>query len=134
MLFVVFERRHRDALVPLHLFALATFTAANAVTLLVYGALGAWCSSWCCSCRWSPGGRRSLAGLATLPVTLVMLLLSSRAGALAARIGPRLPMSVGRSLCGAGLLLRRVGAARYLLDVLPGVALFALGLVPRWRR
>ena len=71
------------------------------------------------------------AGLATVPLTLVMLALSSRAGALAARIGPRLPLSVGPVVCAAGtLLLRRVGEGTdYLTGVLPGMVLFALGLV-----
>jgi hypothetical protein len=60
-----------------------------------------------------------------------MLLLSSRTGALAARVGPRLPLSLGPVLCGAGtLLLRRVGVGtNYVTGVLPGVVVFALGLV-----
>ena len=70
------------------------------------------------------------AGSALLPVTVIMLLLSSRSGALAARIGPRLQMSVGPLVSASGiLLLARIGAdASYVLDVLPGVALFGLGL------
>ena len=66
------------------------------------------------------------AGLATVPLTLVMLLLSSRSGALAARIGPRLPLSVGPVLCGVGtLVLRGVDAdTGYLTGVLPGVLVF----------
>ena len=69
-------------------------------------------------------------GLATLPFTILMLLLSARSGALAARIGPRIQLTVGPILAAVGLLLLRgVGAnANYLTDVLPGVLLFALGL------
>jgi hypothetical protein len=76
---------------------------------------------------WSP----LEAGLSTLPLTLVMLLLSSRSGALAARIGPWLPLSVGPLLGGVGaLLLRGVGAGSgYFTGVLPGVLVFASGLV-----
>ena len=53
------------------------------------------------------------AGTALLPVTVLMLLLSARAGALAQRIGPRLPMSLGPLICAAGLLLMlRIGPRR----------------------
>jgi hypothetical protein len=70
------------------------------------------------------------AGLATLPITLVLLALSSRAGALATRIGPRPLMAGGPVLCGAGTwLLRDVGeGSDYWTDVLPGLLLFSLGL------
>jgi hypothetical protein len=71
-----------------------------------------------------------LAGAALLPVTVLMLVLSPRAGELAQRVGPRLPMTVDTLLSAAGvLLLARVDAdASYLVDVLPGVSLFGLGL------
>jgi Na+/melibiose symporter-like transporter len=71
-----------------------------------------------------------VSGTALLPVTILMLLLSSRAGALAQRIGPRRPMTVGLILAAAGmLLLTRIGPhASYVRDVLPAVTLFALGL------
>ena len=70
------------------------------------------------------------AGTALLPMTLLMLLLSSRAGMLAQRIGPRLPMTLGPLVCAAGMLLfLRVGEdASYVTDVLPGVVVFGLGL------
>jgi EmrB/QacA subfamily drug resistance transporter len=130
-LFVVFERRHPDALVPMHLFASRTFSVVNVLTLLVYGALGAMTFFLVLQLQvvtgWSPLG----AGLATVPLTLVMLALSSRAGAFAARVGPRLPLTVGPVLCALGtLLLRRVGAdTGYVTGVLPGVLVFASGLV-----
>jgi EmrB/QacA subfamily drug resistance transporter len=130
-LFVVFERVHHDALVPMHLFRSRTFSVANVLTVLVYGALGSMTFFLVLQLQvvtgWSPLG----AGLATLPLTLVMLLLSSRSGALAARIGPRLPLSVGPVLCGVGtLLLRGVGEGTgYFTGVLPGMLVFAVGLV-----
>jgi MFS family permease len=70
------------------------------------------------------------AGIALLPVTALMLLLSARAGALAERIGPRLPMTAGPAVCAAGLLLLSgIGAdASYPKDVLPGVLVLGLGL------
>jgi MFS family permease len=59
-----------------------------------------------------------------------MLLLSARAGALAERIGPRLPMSVGPLLAAMGFLLtlRISRGASYLVDVLPAVVVLGLGL------
>jgi hypothetical protein len=70
------------------------------------------------------------AGAALLPITLLMLTLSARAGGLAQRIGPRLPMTVGPLLVATGfLLMRRVGpGASYLTDVLPAVVVIGLGL------
>ncbi len=131
VLFVVFERRHHDALVPMHLFGSRTFSVANVLTLLVYGALGAMLFFLVLQLQvvtgWSPLG----AGLSTVPLTLVMLVFSSRSGALAARIGPRVQLSVGPVLCGLGaLLLRQVGEdTGYLTGVLPGMLVFSSGLV-----
>ena len=71
------------------------------MTLLVYGALGAMLFFLVLQLQVVVGYTPLEAGLATMPMTLVMLLLSSRSGALAARIGPRLQMSVGLLVCGA---------------------------------
>jgi predicted MFS family arabinose efflux permease len=131
VLFVVFERRQHDALVPMHLFRSRTFSVANLLTLLVYGALGAMLFFLVLQLQVVTGWSPLAAGLATLPLTVVMLLLSSRAGALAARLGPRLPLSVGPLLCGLGtLLLRQVDRdTGYLTGVLPGMLVFSAGLV-----
>ena len=131
VLFVGYERRHRDALVPMHLFGSRTFSVANLLTLLVYGALGAMLFFLVLQLQVVTGWSPLAAGLSTVPLTLVMLLLSSRSGALAARIGPRLPLSVGPVLCGVGtLVLRRVdGDTSYLTGVLPGMLVFSAGLV-----
>jgi len=131
VLFVAYERRHHDALVPMHLFRSRTFSVANLLTLLVYGALGAMLFFLVLQLQVVTGWSPLAAGLATVPLTVVMLLLSSRAGALAARAGPRLPLSVGPVLCGIGVLaLRRVDEdTGYLTGVLPGMLVFAAGLV-----
>ena len=69
-------------------------------------------------------------GLALLPLTLVMLVFSARSGQLSARIGPRLQMTVGPLLIGAGMLLftRVHGSGDYLTQVLPAVLVLGLGL------
>jgi EmrB/QacA subfamily drug resistance transporter len=131
VLFVVFERRHHDALVPMHLFRSRTFAVTNLLTLLVYGALGAMTFFLVLQLQVVSGWSPLEAGLATVPITLVMLAFSSRAGALASRIGPRLPLSAGPVLCSLGtLLLSRVGeGTEFLTGVLPGMLVFSLGLV-----
>lgn len=130
VLFLVDQRRSTHPVMPLHLFRSRVFSVANAMTLLVYGALGATLFFLTLQLQVSVGYTPLQAGLATLPITIVLLLLSSRAGALAARTGPRTLMSVGPVLCGLGTwLLRDVRAGSgYWLDVLPGLTLFSLGL------
>ena len=126
--FVVVERRSSHALVPLSLFASRVFSAANAMTLLVYGALGAVTVFVVLELQ-AAGWSALRAGLSSLPITVALMLLSSRAAALADRIGPRLQMTVGPVVCAVGaLLLLRVGADAGWLDVLPGMVVFALGL------
>jgi EmrB/QacA subfamily drug resistance transporter len=129
--FVLVERREREPLVPLGLFRDRTFSGANLMTLCTYAALGAMFFVLVLNLQVSAGYGPLQAGLATLPITLVMLLLSARSGALAARIGPRLQLTVGPLIAGTGLLLlSRIDQHHhsYLVDVLPGVVLFALGM------
>ncbi|MFC5952434.1 MFS transporter [Pseudonocardia lutea] len=128
--FVLVEQRSRHPLVPPVLFADRVFTAANVVTLLVYAALGALFLLLVLQLQIVAGYSPVLAGAGLLPVTLVMLLFSARSGALAQRIGPRIPMTVGPILAACGLLLMlRIGPdASWLLDVLPAVLVFAAGL------
>lgn len=128
--FLVVERRSSHPLVPLDLFNSLQFTAANVVTFVVYGAMGGLFFLLVLDLQVVAGFSPLLAGSALLPLTVLMLLLSARAGALAQRIGPRLPMTLGPLLCAAGVLLMlRIGAdASYLVDVLPAVTVFGLGL------
>lgn len=128
--FVVVEARSRSPLVPLELFRNAQFSAANVVTFLVYAALGVIFVLLVLQLQVVAGWSPILAGSAMLPVTLIMLAFSSRAGALAQRIGPRLPMTLGPLLSAGGILwLSTVGAdASYGVDVLAPVVLFGSGL------
>ncbi len=126
--FVVVEERTASPLVPLRLFRSRIFSAANAMTLLVYGALGG-VSLFTVLQLQAAGWSALQAGLTGMPVTLSLLLLSSRAAALSARIGPRVPMTVGPLVCAAGvLLLLGVGEGSTWWSVLPGMTVFALGL------
>lgn len=131
LVFVAVERIKPDPLVPLGLFRDRTFDGTNVMTFLTYAALGAFLFLFVLDLQVAAGYGALAAGLATLPVTVFMLLLSARSGALASRIGPRLQLTVGPLLAAAGLLLTlRIDEHHheYLLDVLPGVIVFGLGL------
>jgi len=134
--FVLVERqrtRHpggTPAMLPLDVFASRQFSSVNIVTFLVYAGLGGVFFLLVLQTQVVAGYSPVKAGLALLPITLVMLAFSARSGALAQRIGPRWPMTAGTLICAVGLLLMlRIGAhASYLTDVLPAVTVFAAGL------
>ncbi|QSR25941.1 MFS transporter [Nocardioides aromaticivorans] len=128
--FVVAERRSPHPMLPLSLFGSRQFSAANGMTLLTYAALGGVLFFLVLQLQTVGGYGALRAGLATLPITVAMVLLAGRGGALAARIGPRLPMTVGPLLCGVGtFLLARVDSdVDYWLDVAVPLTVFGLGL------
>ena len=128
--FVLAEHRATEPMLPPGLFRSRTFSAANAMTLLVYAALGAVLFFLVLQLQTVGGYGALAAGVATLPITVCMLFLAARGGALATRIGPRLPMTLGPLVMAVGtLLLLRVGAdPTYWADVLPGLTVFGLGL------
>jgi EmrB/QacA subfamily drug resistance transporter len=128
--FVLAERRSAHPMLPPRLFANPQFGAANAVTFVVYAALGGVFFLLVVDLQVVSGFSPLAAGAALLPVTGLMLVLSARAGALSARIGPRLPMSLGPAIAAAGVALTlRLGEdSSYVVDVLPAVALLGLGL------
>lgn len=130
LLFVAVESRTRNPMLPLGLFRNRTFSAANLMTLLVYAAFGATLFFLVLELQTVSGYGALRAGLATLPITVCMLLLAARGGALGSRIGPRIPMTFGPMLMAIGaLLLLRVGpSTSYLVDVLPGLTISGLGL------
>jgi EmrB/QacA subfamily drug resistance transporter len=127
---VLNERRSPAPMLPAGLFANRQFTAANAVTFAVYAALGGLFFLLVVDLQVVAGFSPILAGAALLPVTLLMLVLSARMGALTERIGPRLPMTAGPAIAALGvLLLLRIGpTASYVADVLPAISVFGLGL------
>ncbi|MGO4201064.1 MFS transporter [Rhodococcus sp. TAF43] len=128
--FVLVERHARYPLVPSSLFASRVFVAANLVTFAVYAALGGVFFLLLLQLQIVSGYSPLAAGVASLPITILMLLLSSRAGRWAQVHGPRIPMTVGPLLAAAGLLLMlRIGPdASYPTQVLPAVLVFGLGL------
>jgi EmrB/QacA subfamily drug resistance transporter len=129
-LFVAVEMRAHDPIVPPAIFRSRTFTGTNAVTFFLYGALSSVLFLLGLVLQGPLGYTPLLAGAATMPLTAVMLVLSSRAGQLAERIGPRIPMTVGPVVMSIGLLLmqRIEPGARYVSSTLPAIVVFALGL------
>jgi EmrB/QacA subfamily drug resistance transporter len=128
--FFVVERRSPNPMLPLDIFSSRQFSAANLVTFVVYAALGGFFFLFVAFLQISLGYSPIAAGAATLPVTALMLGLSARAGALAQRIGPRIPLTIGPLVLAVGLLLlTRIGPGdSYVTSVLPAVIVFALGL------
>ena len=128
--FLLVEKRSEMPMVPLGMFADRTFSASNAMTLLVYAALGAVLFFLTLQLQTVSGYGAFLAGIASLPITVCMLFLASRGGELGQRIGPRIPMTVGPIVMGvACVMLLGVGEdVNYWRDVLPGLTVFGLGL------
>lgn len=128
--FLLVERRAESPMLPLGLFLNRQFSAANLVTVVVYAALSGnfflMVAFLQIAMDWSP----LAAGAASLPVTILMLLFSARAGALAQRVGARLPLTLGPLVIAAGLLLMTTiepGDA-YATGVMPSMIVFGIGL------
>ncbi|HEV2775573.1 MAG TPA: MFS transporter [Solirubrobacteraceae bacterium] len=128
--FVNYERHAPDPMLPPAIFASRNFAVGNVVTLAAYAGLGAASFFIAIFLQQVCGYSAFAAGLALLPITLLLIGLSRRFGALAVRVGPRLLMSAGPVVGGTGMLLfTRVDArGDYLTQVLPGTLLFGLGL------
>jgi EmrB/QacA subfamily drug resistance transporter len=130
VLFVVHEARTRHPMLELSLFRIRNFWVANATTLAAYAGLIGGLFFVGLFLQQVSGYTPIQAGLATTPISLILFFLSPRWGKLASGTGPRLPMTVGPIVGGIGLLmLLRIGAdADYLVDVLPAILVFGLGL------
>ncbi|HEX9506472.1 MAG TPA: MFS transporter, partial [Acidimicrobiia bacterium] len=128
--FVVVEMRVADPIVPLALFRSRQFSGANAVTFVVYAALGTTTFLVVVYLQTNLGYSALEAGASLLPITVLMLLFSARSGALAQRIGPRLQMTVGPLVvAGAMLLLARIEpGTTYWETVFPAGVVLGIGL------
>jgi EmrB/QacA subfamily drug resistance transporter len=128
--FLMFERRSPDPMLPLRLFRRHNFSVGNVETFAMYGGLSILFFFLVLFLQQVAGYSALQSGLATLPTTVVMFVLSRRFGALADRLGPRLFMAAGPLVCALGLLLfLRLGQrVNYWTEVLPALMVFALGL------
>jgi EmrB/QacA subfamily drug resistance transporter len=128
--FLVVEHRIANPMLPLRMFAVRQFSATNAVTFVVYGALGGALFLLPVELQIVEGYSPLASGLSLLPITVIMLLFSARSGRLASRIGPRLQMSVGPVVVGVSMFLLTFAThgSGYITDVLPGVLVLGAGL------
>lgn len=130
VVFVLWERTSSAPMLPAGIFSQRNFRVGNVATFIFYGALSATTFVVVVFLQQVGGYRPVVAGLALLPVSILMFLLARRFGALADRFGPRLFMGGGMLTSGVGLLLLlRIGAhPRYVSQVLPGALVFGLGV------
>jgi EmrB/QacA subfamily drug resistance transporter len=128
--FIYHERKTKNPMLPLSLFSVRNFSAGNIATFLIYAALSLQGFILVIFLQQVAGYSATLAGLASLPITIIMLLLSSRFGALAGKYGPRLFMTVGPIISSLGMLymLTVQIPLNYWQHLLPGILLFGLGL------
>jgi EmrB/QacA subfamily drug resistance transporter len=128
--FLLYESRARDPMLRLDLFKSRNFAVGNVETLALYGGLSALFFFLVLYLQQVAGYTPLESGLALLPESIVMFALSSRFGAWADRIGPRLFMGVGPLIAGAGMLMfLMVGIdVDYATTVLPAILVFSLGL------
>lgn len=129
-LLVVVERRARNPMLPLDLFGSRTFTLANVLTLLLYGALAVVFFLLPLYLIQVQHFSATAAGAALVPFAVIMFALSRWAGGLVARVGPRLPLTIGPviSAVGVALFVRGGAAASYWSTVFPAVCLLGLGM------
>jgi EmrB/QacA subfamily drug resistance transporter len=134
--FVDVERRRTERpgrtppMLPLDIFSSRQFSIINVITFLVYGAFGGLLFLLVLQLQVVDRFAPIEAGSALLPVTVLMLALSARAGSLAQRVGPRWLMTGGITGLAVGMfLMTRIGVhASYVSDVLPAVIVYGLGL------
>lgn len=134
---LVFVERHRERtqqpppMVPLSLFRIRTFSVANIVTFVVYGALSVVFFLVTVALQQGLGYSAAAAGIAGVPVTIILAVFSSRVGGLVPRIGARPLLTLGPIIMAIGtvVLATLSTSSSYWLAVFPGFVIFAVGLV-----
>jgi EmrB/QacA subfamily drug resistance transporter len=128
--FIWHEQRAKQPMLPLGLFKSQNFSVGNIATFFIYAALAIQGFLLVIFLQQVAGFTATMAGLASLPVTIIMFFLSSRFGALSGKYGPRWFMATGPIIAGLGTLyMSGVNMpANYWTELLPGILLFGLGL------
>jgi len=130
LVFVAWERRAPQPMLPLALFSRRNFSFANVETVTVYAGLSTLTFFLVLFVQQLDGYSALQSGMALLPITLVMFALSPRVGRLSMRHGPRLFMGLGPLVAAAGLLgtIRLTPGFSYWLELLPPLLVFSVGL------
>ena len=131
--FVIIEAKSKHPMMPLQLFANATFSGANLLTFFLYAGLGAGMLFLSLNLVQVQGYSQLQSGLTFLPFTVIMITIARFAGALADKHGPRLLLIVGPATAGLGLLIlsfvkQTAGPHDYWTTFFPGIIVFALGM------
>lgn len=128
--FLVHEGRTTDPMLPLRLFAIRNFGWGNLATLAIYGAISLGFFVLGIYLQQVGGLKATVAGIALLPGTVILMLTASYFGGLAGKYGPRWFMTAGPVLCGIGFLLclSVQEPLNYWTQVLPGQIVFGVGL------
>jgi EmrB/QacA subfamily drug resistance transporter len=128
--FLIYEHKNKHPMLPLHIFRNRNFSVGNIATLGIYAGLSVATFLLVVFLQQVSGYSALAAGMAILPVTIIMFILSPRFGALSGRYGPRLFMGIGPLIAGAGfLMMLRLGAdVNYWTQLLPAILVFGLGL------
>ena len=130
VLLVVVEGRVGNPMLPLHLFRSRTFSLANVLTLLLYGALGVVLFLLPLDLIQVQGYTATEAGAAFVPLAIIMFTLSRWSGGLVNRVGARLPLTVGPIIAAIGIaLFVRAGIeGSYWTTIFPAVCLLGIGM------
>ncbi|NJN17570.1 MAG: MFS transporter [Oscillochloris sp.] len=131
--FLLVEARSPNAMMPLRMFRQPVFAGANALTLLLYAALYGMLFFLPLNLIQAQGYGETLAGLAALPMVLLLAGLSRRMGVLNDRFGPRWLLTIGPALAGGGFLALGLvgltdGPGSYWWTFFPGIVLLGLGM------
>jgi predicted MFS family arabinose efflux permease len=128
--FIIYEAQSVEPMLPLSLFTVRNFWIGNIATAAIYAGLSVSTFLVVIFVQQVGGYSAIKAGLALMPITVIMFLLSPRFGALSGRFGPRIFMTVGPLLAGSGFLymLRVSQPIHYTTQLLPGILLFGFGL------
>ena len=131
--FVIIERRSPHPMMPLSLFKNMTFSGANLLTFFLYAGLSAGMLFLSLNLVQVQGYDQLQSGLTFLPFTIMMVLVARFAGTLADKYGPRLLLTIGPAIAGAGLLIlsfikQTPGPGAYFTTFFPGIVVFGLGM------
>jgi len=129
--FVLWEKHLKDrAMVPLQLFENRCFSSLNLMTFLLYGAFGGAMLLIPYVLIEAGGYSPIQAGLSLLPLSILLGGLSPMMGKLAVRLGPRIPLTLGPVIVGAGLLLatRIASDQAYWTHAFPAILVMSIGM------
>ncbi|HTE00291.1 MAG TPA: MFS transporter [Mucilaginibacter sp.] len=131
--FLFIEAKSKHPMMPLSLFANATFSGVNLLTFFLYAGLGSGMLFLGLNLVQAQGYSQLQSGLTFLPFTVLMITIARYAGGIADKHGPRLLLIVGPATAGAGLLIlsfvkQTNGPSDYWTTFFPGILVFGLGM------